>query len=158
MTLRLFVYGTLRSDLPARLVPPAASAARAMLRRQGRLEGPASLPGRLVVPAWYPGLVEDSPDASVRGQVWRLSGPAILSRLDWYEGQDYVRRMRRIRLERVAAHRAAVARITGSDSGRLQVAHVYLYVGEAGGLPVIPTGDFVDWLAKPRDPRDDRTP
>lgn len=158
MTLRLFVYGTLRSDLSAHLVPPAASAARAILHRQGALEGPASLPGRLVVPAWYPGLVEDGPSVRVRGEVWRLPGAAILSRLDGFEGQDYVRRRRRVRLERAPARGTAVARMLGSDSGRLLVAHVYLYVRGTSGLPVIPTGDFADWLAESRAPPDDRTP
>jgi gamma-glutamylcyclotransferase (GGCT)/AIG2-like uncharacterized protein YtfP len=141
MTLRLFVYGTLRSDLPAHLVPPAATAARAMLHGQGRLEGRASMLGGLVAPAWYPGLIEDAP-GRVQGEVWRLPGASVLSRLDWYEGPDYVRRIRRTRLH----------------TGRLLVAHVYLYVRDAAGLPVIPTGDFADWLAKPRDPRDDRSP
>lgn len=141
MTLRLFVYGSLRSDLPGRALPAAAAAARAMLFGQATLEGAGSLPGRLVMPSWYPGLVEDGATGLVRGQVWRLDSASLLNRLDWYEGRDYVRRMRRARL----------------DSGRLLAAHVFLYVWEASGLPVIPTGDYSDWLAKQRDPRDDRT-
>ncbi len=141
MTLALFVYGTLRAGLPAAFVSRQATASRRLLHERGVLEGQGVLPGRLVAVSWYPGLVPGGSGEQVRGEVWRLPGAATLARLDAYEGRDYTRRIRRIRL----------------DSGRLLMAHVYLYVRDVSGLPVIPTGDFADWLAKPRDPRDDRT-
>jgi len=157
MTLRLFVYGTLRSDIPADALPAAARLARQMLYRRARHEGVAFAPGRLVAPAWYPGLIEGEGPGYVRGEVWRLDADT-LARLDWYEGRDYVRRIRRVQLERVVVPGTAVARVSGSDSGRLLTAHVYVYVRDTAGLPVIPTGDFADWLAESRDHRDDRTP
>lgn len=123
----LFVYGSLRSDAPR---PRASSrSAFALLAASGVCCGPATLPGRLLAPAWFPGWVP-APQGRVRGELWRLSDAAVLARLDRYEGRLYVR-------ELCQARRA---------DGRRATAWVYRYAGPVGGVPVIRSGDYVRWM------------
>jgi len=123
----LFVYGSLRSDA---LRPRESSrSAFALLAAAGICEGPASLPGKLLAPAWYPGWVPGA-QGRVRGELWRLADPAVLARLDRYEGKIYVRELR-------PARRA---------DGRRVTAWVYRYVGPLAGVPVIRSGDYVQWM------------
>ena len=80
MNPHLFVYGTLLST--------AGHPMGARLRRESRLIGAASMPGRLYRISQYPGLVEDADgEARVWGEVYELSNPAAsLKWLDAYEG------------------------------------------------------------------------
>lgn len=122
----LFVYGSLRSDAPR---PRATSrGAYATLAAAGVSEGPATLPGRLLAPAWYPGWIGGW-QGRVRGEFWRLADPSLLARLDRYEGKIYVRELCRPR----------------RADGRRVTAWVYRYVGPIAGVPVIRSGDYVQW-------------
>lgn len=123
----LFVYGSLRSD--AQRTREEARRAFAMLEANGSPEGPASLPGKLFAVAWYPGYVADV-QGRVTGELWGLSNPAILSRLDRYEGEAYVRELRQVR----------------RADGRRATAWIYRYVRDVAGVPLIPSGDYVQWL------------
>ncbi|MEZ6029956.1 MAG: gamma-glutamylcyclotransferase family protein [Hyphomonadaceae bacterium] len=123
--LRLFVYGSLRSDAQAwtrRAARPFAVAAG--------LEGPASIAGRLHAVSWYPALVPARGAQRVRGEVWRINDPAILAVLDAFEGEDYVRERRSVRF----------------DDGFRATAFVYRYAAPLEGVPLIPSGDYVDWV------------
>lgn len=126
--LRLFVYGSLRSDAQRwtdRAARPFASLAAAATS-----EGPASIVGRLHAVSWYPALVLTRGGARVRGEVWRIRDPDILAVLDAFEGEDYVREQRIVRL----------------DTGARATAHLYRYVRPLEGVPLIPSGDYVDWI------------
>lgn len=123
----LFVYGSLRSD--ASRGREEARRAFALLEANGQPEGLASLPGKLFAVAWYPGYVADV-QGRVTGELWGLSNPAILSRLDRYEGEAYVRELRQVR----------------RADGRRATAWVYRYARDVAGVPLIPSGDYVQWL------------
>lgn len=126
----LFVYGTLLSG--------AGHPMGARLRRQARLVGAATIPGRLYSLGRYPGLVERA-DAQerVHGELYALHNPvAALKWLDAYEGivpgdhdqNEYVRAERPVRL----------------GSGEEVAAWVYLYRKDVRHLAPIPGGR---WLA-----------
>ena len=76
----VFVYGTL---LPGLAPPAIADAVRRL-----RVVGPATVPGRLYHLGAYPGCVLDGEcDDLIHGQLLELpDDPAVLERLDWYEG------------------------------------------------------------------------
>lgn len=125
---RLFVYGSLLSDAQPwtdRAAIPFAKPAAAATS-----EGPASIVGRLHAISWYPALVLTRGGARVRGEVWRIQDPAILEALDAFEGGDYVREQRTVRL----------------DTGARATAHLYRYAQPLEGVPLIPSGDYVDWI------------
>jgi gamma-glutamylcyclotransferase (GGCT)/AIG2-like uncharacterized protein YtfP len=131
---RLFVYGSLRSDAPRER--QAARAAHALLAAGAVLEGKATLSGRLYAPDWYPGLVP-GPGAKVhatkvRGEVWRIENPGLLAKLDEYEGEAYIREPRRVTLK----------------DGRRVTAWTYRYVADLSGVPLIASGDYLDWVRK----------
>ena len=91
--------------------------------------------GRLYRVARYPGVVaSDAASDRVIGDVWRLSGPDVLARLDRYEACDpqdpaspYVREEREIRLA----------------AGGAAQAWIYLYNRPTAELELIPSGDFL---------------
>lgn len=122
----LFVYGTLLSA--------AGHPMGARLRRESRLVGEASMPGRLYRISQYPGLVEDADgQARVWGEVYELSNPAAsLQWLDAYEGivpgaadsHEYER----------------VERLLRVVSGEELTAWVYLYREPVAGLQLIASG------------------
>jgi gamma-glutamylcyclotransferase (GGCT)/AIG2-like uncharacterized protein YtfP len=76
----VFVYGTL---LPG-LAPPVIADTVARLHTVG----PATVPGRLYDLGPYPGCTIDGTcDEVIHGQLLELpDDPAVLARLDWYEG------------------------------------------------------------------------
>jgi gamma-glutamylcyclotransferase (GGCT)/AIG2-like uncharacterized protein YtfP len=76
----VFVYGTL---LPG-LAPPVI----ADVVRRLRVVGPATVPGRLYHLGAYPGCVVDGAcEGVIHGQLLEIpDDPAVLERLDWYEG------------------------------------------------------------------------
>jgi gamma-glutamylcyclotransferase (GGCT)/AIG2-like uncharacterized protein YtfP len=122
----LFVYGTLLSA--------AGHPMGARLRRESRLVGEASMPGRLYRISQYPGLVEEAAAQPwVAGEVYALNHPAAsLTWLDAYEGivpeagarNEYERVERLVRLV----------------SGEELTAWVYLYRQPVAGLQVIASG------------------
>jgi gamma-glutamylcyclotransferase (GGCT)/AIG2-like uncharacterized protein YtfP len=82
----LFVYGTLRSEFDN----PYAR----LLRSQGQLLGPATVPGSIYRIDYYPGY-RPEPAAEVHGELYRLADPAsTLKALDEYEGPDFERVIR----------------------------------------------------------------
>jgi gamma-glutamylcyclotransferase (GGCT)/AIG2-like uncharacterized protein YtfP len=126
--LRLFVYGSLRSD--AQRWTQRAALPFAKLAAAATSEGPASIVGRLHAVSWYPALVLTRGGARVRGEVWRIRDPAILGPLDAFEDEDYVRDQRIVRLE----------------TGARATAHLYRYARPLEGVPLIPSGDYVEWI------------
>ena len=124
----LFVYGSLRSDAPR--IWRSSRSAFATLAAVGISEGPASLPGRLVAPSRFPGWIPGA-QGRVQGELWRLPDSGILARLDRYEGKTYVRELCRVRCA----------------DGRRVTAWVYRYAGPVAGVPVIRSGDYVQWMA-----------
>ena len=126
---RLFVYGSLRSDAP-RNHPPAVEA-YARLGAGAVREGKATVSGRLYAPDWYPGLIPGRA-GKVQGEVWRLEMPDLLAELDAYEGDSYVLEARQV---------------TAND-GRRVTAWAYRYVADVSGVPLIASGDYLDWVRK----------
>lgn len=126
---RFFVYGSLRSDAPRDR--RTASEARTLLAAGAVLEGTATISGRLYAPDRYPGLVP-GPGGKVKGEVWRLENPDLLLKLDEYEGDAYVRETRRVTLK----------------DGRRVTAWTYRYAADVSGVPLIASGDYLDWVRK----------
>ena len=124
---RLFVYGSLRSE--AQRNHPPAQEAYARLAAGGALECKAAISGRLYAPDWYPGLIPGR-TGKVHGEVWRLEKPDLLVELDAYEGDAYVREVRQV---------------TAND-GRRVTTWVYRYVADLSGVPLIASGDYLDWV------------
>lgn len=87
---RLFVYGTLKRGF-------SNPWARRLWAR-ARYEGEATLPGRLYDLGPYPAFVEDGSPTLVHGEVAELADAGVLEQLDRYEGSQYVRVLRRVRM------------------------------------------------------------
>jgi gamma-glutamylcyclotransferase (GGCT)/AIG2-like uncharacterized protein YtfP len=85
---RLFVYGTLRSG----------QAARSLVANHVARSEPATTLGSIYAfPMGYPGMVEG--DGRVRGELlWLSELAAALPLLDAYEGDDFARVLRKVRL------------------------------------------------------------
>lgn len=123
----LFVYGT--------LMRAVGHPMHRLLQRHATCLGRATCPGRLYRVAHYPGLVPaEGADDRVRGEVYRLTEPAVLATLDEYEGCDPDPTRAEYRRE---AHR--VTRHTGETL----LAWVYLYNHPTDHLPRIPSGDYL---------------
>ncbi len=130
--LRLFVYGSLRAD--AQAWTDRAAGPHAALAAAADLEGPASVAGRLHAVAWYPALVPArDADSRVRGDVWSLCDPAVLDLLDAFEGAEYARELHPVVL----------------DDGLEVTAFLYRYLPSLEGVPLIPSGDYLDWIRSP---------
>jgi gamma-glutamylcyclotransferase (GGCT)/AIG2-like uncharacterized protein YtfP len=127
---RLFVYGSLRSDVPRSMSHLLGSGAT--------LVGRARMPGRLYHLGAYPAAVASTdPDAWIHGEVYALThSEDTLLRLDAYEGcgpsdpkpHPY---------ERVACD-------VTLESGVTTRAWVYLYRRSLAGVPEILSGDYRD--------------
>lgn len=128
----IFVYGSLRSDVSDVSRTQAARRAREALSGCADLVGQGDVAGRLYAVAWYPGYVPARAHTPrVRGEVWRMRDPArVLAALDPYEGSDYARDARVVRL----------------DSGRRVSAWLYRFVGGLSRALPIATGDYLDWV------------
>jgi gamma-glutamylcyclotransferase (GGCT)/AIG2-like uncharacterized protein YtfP len=124
---RLFVYGSLRSDAPRER--QAARRAYACLAAGAVREGKATISGRLYAPDWFPAFVPDE-GGKVWGEVWRIDNPGLLATLDGYEGEAYVRETGQATIE---------------DGSRV-TAWTYRYVADLAGVPLIASGDYLDWV------------
>lgn len=131
VTQRLFVYGSLRSDAPRERA--SARSAFALLQAGASLAGRASIEGLLYAPSWYPALAPGA--GRVVGEVWTIGDAALLARLDAYEGDSYVREAVSARLEDGPL-----------DDGRTVTAWAYRYIAPLAGVPLIPSGDYLDWV------------
>ncbi|MBB4079227.1 gamma-glutamylcyclotransferase (GGCT)/AIG2-like uncharacterized protein YtfP [Lewinella aquimaris] len=124
----LFVYGTLRSDIP--------SSMSKFLRRRAALVGKATTGGKLVDLGDYPAFVTGS--GTARGELYRISperAEETWELLDAYEGvsggagEEYQRTEIDVR---VAA------------GGKFR-AQTYAYRKSVGGKPEIPNGDYLPY-------------
>lgn len=89
---RLFVYGTLKRGI-------SNPWARRLWAR-ARFAGEATLPGRLYDLGSYPAFVEEDAAAGlVHGEVAELEDAGVLEDLDRYEGSQYERLPRRVRMQ-----------------------------------------------------------
>ena len=122
---RLFVYGTLRKEIPNSRFHVLEQAAQKVT-----FAGNARIQGRLFDLGEYPGLaLSGDPDSWVRGEVYILEDPRdALSRLDDYEGKEFERVKKDVVLE----------------SGASGKAWVYTYRGSTAKKREIPSGDYLD--------------
>lgn len=130
----LFVYGSLRSDVDRSRLPEDAQTAAAYLAENAQRFVPATITGVLRAVSWYPALtISDRLPDLVHGEVWHLSDPAMaLIQLDAYEGGEYHREIRDVRIE----------------AGAILSAWVYVYDAPLGDAPVIDSGDYAHWIAQ----------
>jgi gamma-glutamylcyclotransferase (GGCT)/AIG2-like uncharacterized protein YtfP len=110
----IFTYGTLMRGYELHHV----------LARAATFLGPGSVRGRLVDLGRFPGLIEGR--GRVRGEIYRLDDPELLTVLDREEGYNFERR------------RATVT----STRGRRARAWVYRYRGARHRAVPIPDGDY----------------
>ncbi|PPK88305.1 gamma-glutamylcyclotransferase (GGCT)/AIG2-like uncharacterized protein YtfP [Neolewinella xylanilytica] len=121
----LFVYGTLRSDIP--------SSMSKFLRRRATLVGKATVVGRLVDLGGYPGFITG--EGTTKGELYRIGeeqAAETWQMLDAYEGvsgldSDHYRRV--------------VVDVQVGDGGRFR-AQTYEYQQSAEGKTEIPHGDY----------------
>lgn len=125
----IFVYGSLRGDAPAGSRPKAGAEAQALLAAGADLVGKGKMAGKLYGVAWYPGFVPGR-GGEVTGEVWRMRDVRrTLAGLDEYEGAEYARERRAVKLE----------------DGSRATAWVYVYAGDVSRAQLIASGDYLDW-------------
>jgi len=121
---RLFVYGSLR----------AGQAARSLIADHVVRAGPATTTGTLIAFPEYPAMIDSGPETVVGELIWLRDLAAALALLDAYEGEDYRRVLKRIRLS------------TGEDEWG------WCYVLADPALAIagtaVPGGDWVRWVAE----------
>jgi gamma-glutamylcyclotransferase (GGCT)/AIG2-like uncharacterized protein YtfP len=128
----IFVYGTLRSDMPARGRLVAVRSASGLLADNGERLGRATMGGRLYDVGAYPAFVSSTDGPRVQGELWRIFDlAAVFPYLNAYEGSAY----------RLIDARAAL------ETGEEHVARVYEWSLDVGALQPIPSGDYLQWLA-----------
>ncbi len=118
---RLFVYGTLR----------AGQSARSMIEPHVARSEPATTDGALIAFTDYPGVL-DRAAGTIHGElVWLTGLAAAFALLDAYEGDDFIRILKKCR----------------KADGEEEYAWVYVLADprlEAAGT-TIPHGDWVRW-------------
>jgi gamma-glutamylcyclotransferase (GGCT)/AIG2-like uncharacterized protein YtfP len=130
---RLFLYGSLRSDIPAARLPVEARVAAARLHGEAMRIGPGRIRGALCERGGYPALVEG--DRDVVGEVWRLPfGSDLLAELDRYEGEDYARVRAQACLQ----------------DGRGVEVWVYRCATSPAPLVRLQSCDYLEWLSQSR--------
>lgn len=132
MSANLFVYGTLMHTCTA----DDGRASRKRLKREARLLGPASVPGRLFDFGRYPGLVAPAHAADrVHGELLQLAVPEqSFHWLDAYEGIP----PGRVEAPNEYARLQRPARLAGSTADVL--AWVYVYQWDTNPGRLIPGG------------------
>ncbi|WHZ12008.1 MAG: hypothetical protein OJF60_002448 [Burkholderiaceae bacterium] len=129
----LFVYGTLRRG---------GSNDIARMRPAPQLLGVAAIAGRLYNLGAYPGLVLDSAAGSVRGELYWIA-PELERRLDRLEGVSAPPRSDDEYFKR---------KVSVQQDGRAIDCLVYeINPQRVVAAPLIGGGDWLDWLARPRD-------
>jgi gamma-glutamylcyclotransferase (GGCT)/AIG2-like uncharacterized protein YtfP len=122
MSMRLFVYGTLRAG--------EENPFAALLRRSAVLLGRATIQGRLYAFGWHPSLVpSDDPADRVVGDVFEIresEAESLIATLDEYEGPGFPRRQVEARLE----------------DGRVVACWAYFYAGSVEGRERIASGEW----------------
>ncbi len=112
----LFVYGTLKRGF--------SNPWSRRLWARARFAGEATLPGRLYDLGPYPAFVEDGSPTRVHGEVAELEDAGVLQQLDRYEGSQYARVLRRVRMQ----------------DGREREAWVYVYRAPLVHARLVPGG------------------
>lgn len=121
----IFVYGTLRAG--------SGHPMGERLAREADWIARGSVPGRLYLISWYPGLTRgENRDSLVTGDLYRLREAETLAWLDEYEASagespEYERVRERVQLA----------------SGGEAEAWVYYYLGPVERAELIPHGDFL---------------
>ena len=129
--IRLFTYGTLRSDVQQ--AAPASMMAFRILRAAAVSEGTGWARGQLYALSWYPAFIDRGLAADqVRGEVWRIHRPQVIAQLNLYEGAEYLRQLLRVTLE----------------NGREVTAWTYKYRQSLRGVSRIVSGDYLDWVRR----------
>lgn len=140
-TKHIFVYGSLRRDLPERLLPPGGAEAIHAMRRLARYRGKARLSGQLIHLGDYPGLV-DSTNTEVIGDLYRSDDmPRLLAALDAYEESTSAQTRRRSDAEYFRTRRKV-----RTENGEEVYAWVYVCNRECAGAVPILSGDYLDWI------------
>lgn len=132
---RLFVYGSLRRDVPGGR--PELLGAGAQFLGHGRVRG------RLLDLGAYPGLVAPvTRNDQVRGELYELGDDRAFGRLDAYEDFDPRHPERSLFLRREARVKL--------DAGQTMTAWAYFYAGPIELGRRISSGDFLDARASRR--------
>ena len=127
-TQRLFVYGSLRRDVPG--------GRSDLLGDDAEFLGAGRVRGRLFDLGAYPGLVPAVTRAErVLGELYAIRGRRTLARLDAYEDYDPRRPEHSLFVRREA--------LVELDSGATTTAWVYWYAGPAGRGRRIASGDYL---------------
>lgn len=128
MNPHLFVYGTLMKGQQN----------HRLLAGKVELTGPGRMRGRLVIPDYYPALVDaEDPAQTVIGEVWRVLAPETFRDLDEFEG-----------CMEAPPLFFRVSRTVALDGAGPLDAWVYVYARPTTGLRPILSGD---WRAFVRD-------
>ena len=126
--MRLFVYGSLRRDVPG--------SRQEMFGDTPDFLGHGRVRGRLLDLGAYPGLVPAvTRDEWVHGELYAIAGWRSLARLDAYEDYDPRRPGRSLFLRRAT-------RVT-LESGDTNTAWVYFYAGPAARGRHVASGDYL---------------
>lgn len=104
--------------------------------------GEAAFQGKLFLVEDFPGVVPSSdPGDLVKGDLYELGSKEILSKLDRYEGFDADRKEESLFLRKLMTVRLLYP-------GKDLKAWIYIYNGETGHLPIIKSGDYLNFLDK----------
>ena len=132
----VFVYGSLRR----------AGTRHDLIKQQSQYVSDARVSGRLFLVTSYPGLVTPQSDNDwVLGEVYKMNDPSkLLHLLDEYEEctlaypqpHEYIRELKEVEL------------ITHAPSNRFIRAWLYRYCWPVEPSKLIPSGDFMQELAK----------
>lgn len=123
----LFVYGTLRSDIP--------SSMSKFLRRRADLIGKAITGGHLIDLGGYPGFLSGG-QGQVRGELYRIKEGCVEESwqlLDAYEGVSGLK---------MEEYRKSTVEVQIEAGGKFR-AVTYEYQQSAKGKPEIPNGDYL---------------
>ncbi|MES2268720.1 MAG: gamma-glutamylcyclotransferase family protein [Bacteroidota bacterium] len=135
MTNLLFVYGT--------LLQPGNAFARHLMQNCTFIST-GKIKGTLYDIGEYPGLVINSDINYVNGRIYKLHNPEEnLKVIDDYEGVGPGQQQPNLYIRQLEA--------IETEDGTLE-AWVYLYNLPIAGLPIIPSGNYVDYKAQKKSP------
>lgn len=136
----LFVYGSLRSGF--------RNPAYAYLTQFFHLLGEALVKGKLYDNGEFPVAESTTEDKFITGELYQLNNPAEFSwafgQLDDYEGLD-------VEEGDKAMYKREV--VIAYQNGEPIPSWIYWYNGEVNGLPVIESGDVMDYLQQKNKPK-----
>ena len=122
----LFVYGTLRSDIP--------SSMSKFLRRRAALVGKATTTGKLIDLGGYPGFLSGGSD-TVTGELYKMNAGQAAESWDLLDAYESVSGLPS------EEYRKTHVKVQVSAGGTFN-ATTYEYQQSTKGKPVIPNGDY----------------